>query len=164
MRRTVTITYPAAPDTVATMLADPGFQRGRVAALGLEDVRVDVRERDGGFAATVSGTVPADRIPPAARRLVRSPLSFRVTESWGPVGAQDHRDGGVKVDVSGAPVRAVATSTMRADDAGAVVTLNLSLDVSVPFVGRALEDKALGYVEAVVADERRRAEAWIASH
>ena len=48
---------------------------------------------------------------------------------------------------------------MRANDAGTVVALDLSLDVSVPFVGRALEDKALGYVEAVVADERRRAEA-----
>lgn len=164
MRKTVSITYPAAPDAVATMLADPGFQRGRVAALGLEGVSVDVRERDGGFAATVSGTVPADRVPPAARRLVRTPLSFRVTESWGPAGAQDRRDGGVKVDVSGAPVRAVARSTMRANDAGTVVALDLSLDVSVPFVGRALEDKALGYVEAVIADERRRAEAWLASH
>ena len=164
MRKTVSITYPAAPDVVATMLADPGFQRGRVAALGLEGVSVDVRERDGGFTATVSGTVPADRVPPAARRLVRTPLSFRVTESWGPAGAQARRDGGVKVDVSGAPVRAVARSTMRANDAGTVVALDLSLDVSVPFVGRALEDKALGYVEAVVADERRRAEAWLASH
>ena len=164
MRKTVSITYPAAPDAVATMLADPGFQRGRVAALGLEGVSVDVRERDGGFTATVSGTVPADRVPPAARPLVRTPLSFRVTESWGPAGAQDRRDGGVKVDVSGAPVRAVARSTMRANDAGTVVALDLSLDVSVPFVGRALEDKAFGYVEAVVADERRRAEAWLASH
>ncbi|MCL3793154.1 DUF2505 domain-containing protein, partial [Actinomyces sp. 186855] len=110
-------------------------------------------------------TVPADRLPSAARRLVRGPLSLTLTESWGEPGAGGRREGRVSAEVGGAPVRLAATGSMRSDDgARTTVVLDLSLDVTVPLVGRALEDRAMGYVDTVVTDEQERAAAWLAAH
>ncbi|WP_167203012.1 DUF2505 domain-containing protein [Actinomyces respiraculi] len=165
MRKTVTITYPADPATVATMLADPAFQRGRVARLGQDGLDVDVVTRGEGFAVTVRGAVPADRLPSAARRFVRGPLSLTLTESWGEPGDGGRREGRLSAEIGGAPVHVAATGSMSSDDgARTTVVLDLSLDVTVPLVGRALEDRAMGHVDAVVADEQARATAWLASH
>ena len=67
--------------------------------------------------------------------------------------------------VAGAPVRVAARGSMRGDDGDrTTMVLDLALDVTVPLVGRALEERAMGYVDAVVADEQERAAAWLASH
>ena len=42
--------------------------------------------------------------------------------------------------------------------------MDLELSVSVPLIGRTLEDKAMGMVGAVIADEEKRAAAWLAQH
>ena len=44
------------------------------------------------------------------------------------------------------------------------VTVDVDLKVSVPLVGKTIEEKAMGMVGRVVADEERRAAAWLAEH
>ena len=44
------------------------------------------------------------------------------------------------------------------------VTVDIDLQVSVPLVGKTIEEKAMGMVGRVVADEERRAAAWLAEH
>ena len=46
MRKTLTVRYPASPERVATMLADEGFQRSRVA--GLPQAATTGGDREGG--------------------------------------------------------------------------------------------------------------------
>ncbi|WP_303325187.1 DUF2505 domain-containing protein [Actinomyces radicidentis] len=164
MRKSVTITYPADPARVAAMLADPAYQRRRAARLGLDDADVDVTPSGEGFTATLSGTVPPTRLPSAARRFVRSALSFTVTESWGGPGAEGTRTGALDVAATGAPVRASATGRLAPVAAGTAVTYDVDLSVSVPLVGRSIEDKALSMSGRVVTDEEKRGADWLAAH
>ena len=76
MKKTISMTYPADPQRVATMLSDSDYQRGRIDRFGLEDATVDVAARGQGFVATIAGSVPPSRLPAAAKRFVRSTISF----------------------------------------------------------------------------------------
>ncbi|WP_194786391.1 DUF2505 domain-containing protein [Actinomyces haliotis] len=164
MRKSVTITYPADPARVAAMLADPAYQRRRAARLGLDDADVAVAPQGEGFTAALFGAVPPSRLPSAARRLVRSTVSFTVTESWGEPGTDGTRTGSLEVAATGAPVRASATGRLSPTSTGTTVTYDLDLSVSVPLVGRSIEDKALSMSGRVVADEEKRGADWLAAH
>lgn len=165
MRKTLTITYPADPSRVAQMLADPAYQRARVARFGLDDVDVDVATRGQGFVATSTGSVPAGRLPSAVKRFVRSAVSFRILESWNEAGADGSRSGTLDLDVKGAPVKVTASSTLApTGDGRSTVTMEVDASVSVPLIGRSIEDRALGQAHRVVADEERRAGDWLAQH
>lgn len=165
MKKSVTITYPAGPDRVAAMLADPAYQRGRIERFQLEDARVDVATRGRGFVATISGAVPPGRLPAAAARFVRSAVSFGLTESWGEPADDGSRTGSLDLAVKGAPVRAGATTSMRPHAGGEStrVVVDLELSVSVPLVGRSLEERALAQAARVVADEERRGASWLSA-
>lgn len=82
MKKTITLTYPAGPERVAAMLADPDYQRKRAERADLSDAAIDVAVRGRGFVSTISGAVPPERLPSAAKRFVRSALSFNLSESW----------------------------------------------------------------------------------
>ena len=67
MKKTITLTYPAGPERVAAMLADPDYQRKRVERADLSDASIDVAVRGRGFVSTISGSVPPERLPSAAK-------------------------------------------------------------------------------------------------
>ena len=173
MRKTITITYPADPARTAQMLATPAYQEERVARAGLDDASVDVAQRGQGFVSTISGSIQPSQLPSVASRLVRSAVSFTVAESWGEPKEDGSRSGGYEVTVKGAPVKVSATSTMAptaestetsVSTQATTVTVDVDLKVSVPLVGKSIEEKAMGMVGRVVADEERRAAAWLAEH
>lgn len=165
MRKTLTITYPAAPNRVAAMLADPEYQRGRLERVRLRDADVDVAQRGRGFVVTVTGSVPAQMLPAATARFIRSAVSFTLLESWGEPAADGARSGSIDTTVKGAPVSASARTTMSpASQGSTAVVLDLDVKVSVPLVGRSIEEKALAQVGRIVADEERRGAAWLAAH
>jgi len=96
-----------------------------------------------------------------------------VTESGGEPKEDGSRSGGYEVTVKGAPVKVSATSTMAptaestetsVSTQATTVTVDVDLKVSVPLVGKSIEEKAMGMVGRVVADEERRAAAWLAEH
>ena len=164
MRKTITITYPASPARTAQMLADPAYQEERVGRAGLNDASVDVAQRGQGFVSTISGTIQPSQLPSVASRLVRSAVSFTVAESWGEPKDDGSRSGGYDVTIKNAPVKVSATSTMSPDGEATTVTVDVDLKVTVPLVGKTIEEKAMGMVGRVVADEDRRAAAWLAEH
>ena len=164
MRKTITITYPASPARTAQMLADPAYQEERVGRAGLNDASVDVAQRGQGFVSTISGTIQPSQLPSVASRLVRSAVSFTVAESWGEPKDDGSRSGGYDVTIKNAPVKVSATSTMSPAGEATTVTVDVDLKVTVPLVGKAIEEKAMGMVGRVVADEESRATAWLAEH
>ena len=164
MRKTITITYPASPARTAQMLADPAYQEERVGRAGLNDASVDVAQRGQGFVSTISGTIQPSQLPSVASRLVRSAVSFTVAESWGEPKDDGSRSGGYDVTIKNAPVKVSATSTMSPAGEATTVTVDVDLKVTVPLVGKTIEEKAMGMVGRVVADEERRAADWLAEH
>lgn len=166
MKKNVTITYPAAPARVAAMLADPAYQNARAQRLRLADAQVDVTARGHGFVSTVSGSVPSSALPASARKIVRSGVSFSLAESWGEPAADGSRTGSIEINVKGAPVSAGATTAMRPTADGASTTLDIDLDlsVSVPILGKTIEEKAMSQADRAIADEEARGKAWLAEH
>ena len=164
MRKTITITYPASPARTAQMLADPAYQEERVGRAGLNDASVDVAQRGQGFVSTISGTIQPSQLPSVASRLVRSAVSFTVAESGDEPKDDGSRSGGYDVTIKNAPVKVSATSTMSPAGEATTVTVDVDLKVTVPLVGKTIEEKAMGMVGRVVADEERRAAAWLAEH
>ena len=173
MRKTITITYPATPARTAQMLADPAYQEERVGRAGLNDASVDVAQRGQGFVSTISGTIQPSQLPSVASRLVRSAVSFTVAESWGEPKDDGSRSGGYDVTIKNAPVKVSATSTMTptaestetsVSTHATTVTVDVDLKVTVPLVGKTIEEKAMSMVGRVVADEERRATAWLSEH
>ena len=60
---------------------------------------------------------------------------------------------------------AAAESTEASASAqGTTVTVDVDLKVTVPLLGKTIEEKVMGMVDRVVADEERRAVAWLAEH
>lgn len=161
MRTAQRITYPADVDAVVAMLSDPQFQRGRAERLHPENLECQVAPAGAGFRALLSGTVPPSRLPAAASRLIRSAVAFTVTEAWAGAAADGTRAGDLTVSVQGAPVKASGTMKMVPGQGTTTVELDLELRVSVPLVGRSLEEKALGLAGHVVRDEERRATAYL---
>lgn len=164
MRKTITITYPADPTRTAQMLASPAYQEGRIARAGLDDASVDVAQRGQGFVSTISGNIQPSQLPSVASRFVRSAVSFSVAESWGEPKDDGSRSGGYDVTIKNAPVKVSATSTMSPAGEATTVTVDVDLKVTVPLVGKTIEEKAMSMVGRVVADEERRATAWLAEH
>ncbi|RJF41371.1 DUF2505 domain-containing protein [Actinomyces sp. 2119] len=168
MRKTITITYPAPPARAAAMLADPSYQDLRVERLGLDDasatVTPDGQGSDHGFVTTITGSVPPSRLPAAAARLVRSGVSFTVSETWGAAAADGSRTGSYDIDVKGAPVKVAATATMAPAGDATTVTVDVDLEVTVPLVGKSIEERAASRVGRVVEDEEKRAATWLAQH
>ena len=165
MRKTISMTYPADPQRVAAMLSDPAYQQGRIDRFGLEDAGVDVAARGQGFVSTISGSVPPSLLPAAAKRFVRSTLSFTLAEAWGEPADDGARTGDVDITVKGAPVKAGATTAMSpAGEDATEVTFEVDLSVSVPLVGHKIEEKAMSMTDRAIADEEARATAWPAEH
>ena len=164
MRKTITITYPATPARTAQMLADPAYQEARVSRAGLDNASVDVAQRGQGFVATIAGSIQPSQLPSVASRFVRSAVAFSVAESWGEPKDDGSRSGGYDVTIKNAPVKVSAASTMSPAGEATTVTVDVDLKVTVPLVGKTIEEKAMGMVGRVVADEERRAAAWLAEH
>ena len=126
------------------------------------------RQRGQGFVTTIAGSIQPSQLPSVASRIVRSAVSFTVAESWGEPKDDGSRSGGYDVTLKNTPVKVSATSTMApaVDAAGeaTTVTVDVDLKVSVPLVGKTIEEKAMSMVGRVVADEERRATAWLAEH
>ncbi|WP_194948486.1 DUF2505 domain-containing protein [Actinomyces trachealis] len=161
MQSTQTITYPADADAVIAMLSDPVFQRGRIERFGPENLDCQVASQGEGFAATLSGAVPPSRLPAAASRFVRSAVAFTLTETWSGPAADGTRSGNLTVKVKGAPVKAAGTMRMVPGSGSTTVELKLDLRVTVPLVGKSIEDKAMGQISRVVRDEERRAKEYL---
>lgn len=166
MKKKITLTYPADPTRVAAMLADPAYQRARADRIRLNDAEIDVAARGRGFVSTISGSVPASALPASASKIVRSGVSFSLAESWGEPAEDGSRTGSVEINVKGAPVRAGATTSMRPSDDSSSTLLDIELDlsVSVPIVGKSIEERAMARADRAIADEEARGTAWLTEH
>ena len=63
-------------------------------------------------------------------------------------------------------MRAGATTSMRPseDSSSTLLDIELDLSVSVPIVGKSLEERAMARADRAIADEEARGTAWLAEH
>ena len=157
--------YPAAPERVAAMLADPDFVRSKYAPFlpaGTEapEVRVD---RDGeAFVVYVAAPVPPELVPGTVRSLVPADLTLDVTESWAP-GAGGGWRGTLTATMGALPAKVELDQELRAAGDGTERTAAGAVTVTIPFHGAKLERTAADNLAQLVVADEQAGRAYLAS-
>ena len=156
------IRYPAPPEAVAAMLADPEFVNHKVAATHAlsHDVEV-VGDAAGAFTVTTRRTMPTDTLPDAARSFVGDTLEIRQVEAWEAPSPDGSRSGSLVVEVVGAPLRLTGLLALRPEGDQTVQSVTGDLTSSVPLLGKRLEKAAHPAFLAAIRSEAQAGTTWL---
>ncbi len=157
-----TAKYPAPLDEVLKMLTSEEFQRVRLADLPVKIKSVQINDGPKNSEVTVTTQIhakPADlNLPSMADKFIpRQGLTVAMTETWNIDSAQSV----LTFDTGGLPVKVSATSKLI--DEGDAVTRNVegTVTVSVPIVGRKLEQRAVTEMGEIVRAEESAARKYL---
>lgn len=125
--------FPADPAAVFTMLTTQGYLEDVAKASGATSHQCSAA----GSSTTSQRDLPS---PETARKFVGSTITVREEVTWGDAGADGTRVGQVKVTVPGQPFLMNGTVTLRPGGIGSVVDLAADLKVSIPLLGKKLEE------------------------
>jgi autotransporter translocation and assembly factor TamB len=144
--------------SVSALYTDEEFLTAFVKSVGVQDARVDVRER----AATVVWQVPTNNFPSVLRPLLgnRVPLTERI--SWTSIDGI-HAIGPyvLSIDVRGRHAVLDSTGTLDATSDGCVHRIKGNIRVGLPFVGGKVEDAATKPLLSLMADRTTFADRWL---
>ncbi|MEQ6903395.1 DUF2505 domain-containing protein [Nocardioides sp. YIM 152588] len=151
-----TLTYPADAEAVAAMLADPAFREEVCRSQKATSYDVDVTGGPGaGMTVRTEMSLPTDKVPSFARKIVGSTTTIVQSEDWGTA-----TDADIHMEIPGKPGEITGTSVIAPPVDGATSrTVTLDITIRVPLVGGKIEDlvgKLLG--SALRAEERVAAE------
>lgn len=156
------IRYDADPAAVFAMLSDPAFQKAKLQATQPLSYEVDVAVGDGGGAlVTSSRTMPTDQVPDRVRSFVGPTMKITQVEEWGPPRADGSRQGTLRVEVSGAPVRLTGTLRLAPDGGGTLEVVEGDLKAGIPLIGGKIERAAEPAVMAAIQVEERTGREWL---
>lgn len=155
-------TYPTDIETARALLTDPEFTRFRLAKAGIEASSIDSVEEDGAKRLSIVVPISGDMVPANYRRFVPATLTATITELWHPVAGDRSPTGVLTAEFSGVPARARADFRLAAAGDACERAFEGEVAVSVPLVGKAIEQKAVGMLQQLVAAEARAAAEFLA--
>lgn len=138
MRYRQELRYPASPDEVVAMLLDRDYREQVCVEQQVVRYQVAVEETGSGTEVDIMQVQSLRGVADAVRRYVGSEIEVTQREVWG-----DPRSASLDVRVPGHPGRMVGTITLSEDPAtpgGTVETVSGDIKVSVPFIGRKVEE------------------------
>lgn len=144
--------YPASPEQVFALVGDQTFREESCVRQGATHHAVSVTEDGDHTIITIERTMAAD-LPDIVKKLTGDTVSVVQVEKWGPADTSGARTAEVTVDIKGQPARMIGTSTIAAVGAGAVMTLDGDVKVSIPLIGRRIEPEVAKAIVASLADE-----------
>lgn len=161
MKFTESFVLPMPPREAAAMYADPSYAQIRGSVLGA----VDASSRGEGtpeqdFTVVTDLTMPTDRVPEIARKLVGSSARVRETQTWSAPAGDGERSGTMLLEIPSTPVSMRATTRMLADGEGTRITVDGDLSAKIPLIGGKLEKAALPYISKVLSAEERAARTY----
>lgn len=146
--------FDADPAAVFAMLTDEAYIEKKTMAANAIRHTVTVR-RDGDRATIDLLRVMPPDVPDFVRRFVGDTIDIKQRDTWGPAAADGSREGGIELEMSGAPVRATGTMTLVPNGGSTVLTIKGLLKASVPLVGGKIEQAVhQGLTEAAKIEER----------
>lgn len=147
MQMQIRHSYPAAPDSVAAMMADESWLAAVAREAGAERWKV------AGSAALsrVHAVVPA---PERAKRFTGPHLFIDLEIKWDQPAAGGDRDGKLRVRIKDLPAHMRGTGVMTATEVdgvpGTVVDYAADFGINIPLIGHSLESAAAPYVRRVI--------------
>lgn len=165
MKHTVTISYPASATKVAEMLASPEYIQGRFARVGMKDTPITATAEGEGFSTAATFSVDPSRLPSAAQRFIKGSINASLTETWSAPTADGSRTGSIAANITGVPLKVSASERLvPVSEESTNLELTVDFSVTIPLVGKKIEERALGFASRIVEDEESRGAAWLASH
>lgn len=160
MRFEHTITYPAPLETVAAMLTDVEYTKGRFAA-----ARVNAKvEAAPANPSSIIARIPLDAslLPEPANRFVPADTVITLTETWGPLSGST-LSGTAEGDFPGLPIRMTSQSQCVGENGVTQRTITGELTVSIPFMGGRIEQMIDRHLGSLVRQEEEFAAHWLTS-
>ncbi|WP_125610474.1 DUF2505 domain-containing protein [Specibacter cremeus] len=118
----------------------------------------------GAFTTKTVRTLPTDRMPDIARKVVGATLTVTQLEEWNAPEADGSRTAAVKLSVAGAPLDVTATQRLVANGASTTVELTGEVKSSIPFLGGKIANAAEPVVGKALNIQASLAQAWLESH
>ena len=155
------IVYDASPDDVFEMLCDKSFREKVCRAIG--SLRYDVSvERTGDTARIRNDRVMEADLPDVAKKVVGDTIELVQTEDWGAREPDGARSADFRVEIPGKPGAISGTVTLSPVRGGTREVVAGQVKVSIPFVGRRLEEEVARGLRAALEVEGRVGARWLA--
>ena len=157
MKFSVVLSYPADPDAVRAMLADPAFREEVCATSGSLRHEVTIKPAGEAMDVVVDQTLPADSIPSFARKIVGDEINVVQSEKWT---GRDHAD--LDVGIPGKPGHLRGTVELAGNGDGTTETVTGEIKVHIPMVGGKLEKLIADLLEKALRNEERVGKRYLA--
>ena len=153
-----TLSYPGATvHDVFAMFADPAYRKAVSEYQRVVDFDCRIAMNGDGMDVRIEQAHGTDRIPGFAQKLVGSEIRFVQQETWeSPSGADLH------VTIPGKPGEIVGTERFEQSGDDVIQAIDISVTVSMPFVGGKVEDLVAGFVGRVFEAENKVGVKWLA--
>lgn len=150
------VEFTADPDVVFTMVTDQRYLERVCQASHAEAYAASVD----GLTTHTSRTLPA---PEIAARFTGPTLTVQERIEWGEAGPDGSRTAAVTLNVPGQPVEMNGRLALTAGGPGSVIELTGELKVSIPLLGRKLEQSAAPAVLAGFDVQQKVGADWLAA-
>lgn len=147
--------YPASPDDVVALMANPDFITDVAEHAGATSHSVRIEGRT----THMEMGLPA---PSEVRKFVGSTINVTEKLTWGDPDADGVRRGTIEFAVAGMPVNVTANAVLKPTGvATSAATYEGDLNVKIPFVGKKVEAQVAPSINDAFAGLERRATDWL---
>ncbi len=149
------------PPVVYGMITDPAFVERKCSAGSVAyEVDVVADSRTGSVVAT-QRTLPDAEVPEFVRRFVGGAVRVNERVEWDLPDAEGGREGRIRVEIAGVPVRLTGQVFLRPFGGGTVYEVEGELKASVPLLGGRIERAAEPAIRAGLRVEERIGREWL---
>ncbi|TIC87336.1 DUF2505 domain-containing protein [Nocardioides sp. GY 10113] len=153
-----TLTYDADAATSAAMLADPEFREQVCRSQLATSHQVSIEGSPGpGMQVHVQMTLPTDKVPSFAKKIVGTETTLVQTEEW-----QSASEARVSMAIPGKPGEIRGTSVLAEADGRTTRTVTLDITIKIPLVGGKIEDLISKLLGSALRAEERTAKEYLA--
>jgi hypothetical protein len=157
-RVTHTLTYPGATvHDVFAMFADPAYRKAVSEYQRVIDFDCRIAMNGEGMDVRLEQAHGTDRIPSFAQKLVGNEIRFVQQETWETPSSAD-----LRVTIPGKPGDITGTEALEESGDDVVQTIDISVKVSMPFVGGKVEDLIAGFIGKAFDAENKVGVKWLA--
>jgi Protein of unknown function (DUF2505) len=153
-----TLTYPGTTvHDVFAMFGDPAYRKAVSDYQRVVDFDCRISMNGEGMDVQLEQAHGTDRIPGFAQKLVGPEIRFLQTEAWSSPESAD-----IHVSIPGKPGDMSGTETLTQSGGDVVQRIDLSVTVSMPFVGGKVEDLIAGFIGKAFDAENKVGVKWLA--
>jgi len=161
MRITKTFEYPAPPQQVFAMMADPAFQAAKCEATHPLEHSESVTPKGDQTEIVTRRVVPTDGFPDFAKSMIGARIAITETIIWSRASVDGSRSGTITLGIGDAPIDMTGTTRLVPTATGTKIDVDGNLRARVPLFGGKIEQVAAPSVIGAIDKEHETGIAWL---